>query len=242
MMLEVLWLNVEFFIERSHDVAKNYLSLKFLYFLVILQSFLLNMIFKCNFNLVLSGIIFEKSIETLQEIADKNLVFGLFQLEEFENFLESIKEGRERVKYAECGSNYSCFSRVAFDRDMALHQSIRIYRYIQNNYLDKDGTPLIVKLDPPFEKVGLFAILPLGHPLKSILDEYILKLQAYGFTKFFIDKYDHEIEKNLPFQLQLSKLTFEHVYTPSALLIGGYILGFVVFIFEMRRNCIRGEN
>ncbi|KAK9870085.1 hypothetical protein WA026_006180 [Henosepilachna vigintioctopunctata] len=229
--MEVIWTNIEYFIEHSHNISSRMPSLKILFLSIFLLSYLMNMIFKCNFNYILTGINFQESIDSVTDIIKRGMTVGVLT----EDFLFASDE--KVRKYFEthitvCNYSYYCFDQTAYKKNLISYQSLRFYKYVQDSYLDEDGIPLMRLIKPHHVTVWLCGILPLGHPIRNPVNKYLSYLDAHGFTNLILSKYD-VMEVQAPSNFKARRLSFEHILAPSVILLIGIILGLISFVLEI---------
>lgn len=235
-VITIFIVNFEFFIERSHNLLKSKFSKEIVYCLMFFQAFLLNMIFKCNFQLVLSGLSYENPIESLEDMVENGLIFGVFGFPELLSIIRAMDVHYEDYimsHYEICDNSLNCINRASVYRNIGVENSLRFFQYHQKYFLDETGKPLLVKLQNPLQHISTTVILPLGHPLTGVFSRNVANAVNHGFLEYILRKYDKERMFILPYSTQVSKLTFDHILAATILLICGLLVGFLSFIIEL---------
>ncbi|KAK9870084.1 hypothetical protein WA026_006179 [Henosepilachna vigintioctopunctata] len=232
--VEVFWTNIDYFVEQYPELTAKTLSMKIIFLLMFCSSFFMNMIFKCNFNYILTGINFEDPIESVSDMIKRNMFFGYLYDEFYILWLNDETSGNYINSHSKiCDFSYKCFNQTAFDRNFVSMQILRFYKYIQDLYVDDDGLPLIRLIHPPVISFGVVGLLPLGHPITVTVNRILLDLDAYGFIDFVLSKYDNNIVMEPPSHFSEMKLSLEHIVAPSVIWFSGFLLGFVIFLMEV---------
>ncbi|KAL3276927.1 hypothetical protein HHI36_012293 [Cryptolaemus montrouzieri] len=179
-------------LEQGHNLDYAFSTQRFLMTIIVFLIFSTNAFYKSRFTYLLSGLNFEKGIETFEDIMDANL-----KLDYYEPYRENFAGNPKFYEYMKkhfrnCTDPFMCTNRTAFKRDMAVLRYRKNIRYVVRSYYTdpESGKPLIQEFVPSVHVDNFsFNILD-GHPLFQSIEEILRYFRDNGIVDYFINKYD----------------------------------------------------
>ncbi|KAL3276926.1 hypothetical protein HHI36_012292 [Cryptolaemus montrouzieri] len=179
-------------LEQGHNLDYAFSTDRFLMTIIVFLIFSTNAFYKSRFTYLLSGLNFEKGIETFEDIMDANL-----KLDYYEPYRENFAGNPKFYEYMKkhfrnCTDPFMCTNRTAFKRDMAVLRYRKNIRYVVRSYYTdpESGKPLIQEFVPSVHVDNFsFNILD-GHPLFQSIEEILRYFRDNGIVDYFINKYD----------------------------------------------------
>ncbi|KAL3279977.1 hypothetical protein HHI36_017482 [Cryptolaemus montrouzieri] len=221
----------QLFFEQGNSHKSKYFTETIIILVVIFGSFLMNMIYKCNFAYFLTGIRYVNEIESIEDVMALNFKIGFTRhwirlFGHDRNFLEYLEEN-----YVVCDMHYACVNRTAFSRDMAVLKFDSKIFFMSHQYVDEDGKWLLKKIDSAAPMVMLAMISLPDYPLLAEVNRQTLNVLAHGLVNKSVLKYIRRSKFENPNFLR-SRLSFYHLKMPFYMWTIGILISVIVFLRE----------
>ncbi|KAL3276928.1 hypothetical protein HHI36_012294 [Cryptolaemus montrouzieri] len=179
-------------LEQNHNLDYTFSSQCCLMVIIVFLIFFINIFYKSRFTFLLSGLNFEKGMETFDDIMDGNLELDYYEPDR-ENFADNSKFYEYMKKhFHNCTDPFTCTNRTAFKKDMVVLRFRRTIRYVAHTYYTdpESGKALINEFFPPVHVNSLsFNILD-GHPIFQSVQRILRYFRDNGIVDYYIKKYD----------------------------------------------------
>lgn len=223
-------------LEQIQKFNRYFITSNILIFLMFLQSFMMNMLFKSKFPVFLIGIHYESpDINNIEDVMEKGMLAGVPDY-----FLPILNSKPEIGKYLQyhlelCYVDNVCLKRTAFEKDIATVQVKMFFMYERKSLLDENGRDLVRLLEPPVISGTMNPIMPKGHPFIDELNRYLMYCWDHGFVVKIINNYTHDDDFD-DMDFGHIRLEIRHIILALGLLVSGLSLGLTIFSFEFTRS------
>ncbi|KAL3274593.1 hypothetical protein HHI36_015974 [Cryptolaemus montrouzieri] len=215
--------------EQNYEYERANITQTIISILMMFLTFTWNQFYKTRFQYFLTGLNYQDSIDTIDDIMKHRLKIGA--LTQTLHLLDHFPKDYVRTYLQVCDVSENCINRTAFQKDMAVLRPIIRVRYERHLHLDENKKWLVKQIFPHALAFQICAVFKAGHPLFSTMNRYISYMLESGLTDFIKSKYDNIAEGETPF-LETQKLNFDHIYAPVCLLLFGLGMSCIVFLFE----------
>ncbi|KAL3274595.1 hypothetical protein HHI36_015976 [Cryptolaemus montrouzieri] len=216
--------------EQSYEYERESITQTVISILMMFLTFTWNQFYKTRFQYFLTGLNYQDSIDSVDDIVKHRMKLGVFL--QALHILDDFPAGYVK-KYGQiCTGFQDCINRTAFHRDMATMRPMIIVKYERHQHLDENKRWLVKHILPHIFSMNSCAIFKAGHPLFFIIDRHLAYMIEGGLTEFLKSKYDSIPAEDMS-SLETQKLNFDHIYAPVCLLSFGLAISFIVFLFEI---------
>ncbi|KAK9885138.1 hypothetical protein WA026_010649 [Henosepilachna vigintioctopunctata] len=223
------------FLEQSQIFNTVTLSQGFLVVTIVISTSLMNFFYESKFAFLLSGLNYEKSINSFEDIMTKKLFIKIPYdgLKLFENEPKTFKYLHSHFKEYDFS-----LSKIAIEKDSAISYVHRIFLHELKNILDKHNRPLLKELQPPLRIMPISAILRKGDPLTNLLNKKLTYMSAFGFVDHILSKYKvHNAIRDVT--LKRMKLNMHNIQFAILVWITGILISIVSFLRETNCYCFK---
>ncbi|KAK9874173.1 hypothetical protein WA026_002525 [Henosepilachna vigintioctopunctata] len=218
------------FLEQPNEFITSKLSQWIIFVTILISTYLINLFYKSRFIYLLSGFVYEKSVDSFEDIMNNKLIMDV--IDEMKIIFygdERVIEYFEKYQIANKSKNWNF---IGVDRKTTALCTKRAFLYKIADFLDEDGRPTIKLIDEPVTKVFKKCVLAFGNPLINLLSAKLTILNEHGFVPHISSKYvAHEIKRNPA--LDVKKLTLSNLQLPIGLWVTGIIISFISLICEL---------
>jgi len=223
-------------------------TLRVFFFLYVCFCFAISTVFQAFFVSYLVEPKYEKKIETLEELLDSDLVFGIHPAVSFAkdtvSFPELVKFLEQKRLQEDCSDLRKCVERMITKRDIASIIAPFFANYIARNLGTVGVGKLICSLDETLMSGGLTLVFKKGNPLLYRFNILMRRYLEAGLLEMHWRKLQHRasLRGGGRFRKAAGDMFFafslSHLMPAFVVLIVGTILSSVVFIGELILNCL----
>ncbi|KAJ9580353.1 hypothetical protein L9F63_003988 [Diploptera punctata] len=196
--------------------------------------FAISTVFQAYFTTYLVEPGYETRLKTLVDVKRAGLKCGTFEIMNIIRDYVDIKDLDifEVQEYPDFSASVSSamFGRQTFTASMKYYSS-----YLATLAGVQDRSKVECFLDETFITVPLGVALTLGHPLLDIFNDHIRRCLEGGLLEGYWSKIDHELSLKVKQTYESSEyvvFSLTHLYPVFMILLVGYILSFILFVFE----------
>lgn len=233
-------MKISFKLLLDQSVVSRFVFQRWLLFLITIVTFFLNASFKCGFTYFITGVNFEKGIESIEDVINSELQIGATP-----QMAMLLKKSQVESRFLDtrlviCRILQNCLNRTAFTRNLIVARPYITFKAIRKTYMDKDGRDLIQAVKTAYMGFHVSARVPRGHPLYSIMNTYCQRMVEHGLVEKIILKYIGS-EVDIPI-LRHRRLTFAQISFAVGLWIVGVVSGCIVLLIEIFREYLKRNN
>ncbi|KAJ9580352.1 hypothetical protein L9F63_003987 [Diploptera punctata] len=196
--------------------------------------FAISTVFQAYFTTHLVEPGYETRLATFADAKRAGLKYGTFEILDIVRDYVHIKD-LDVFETKEYPDFTASISSAMFDR-----QTFAISLKYYSSYLAtfagvQDRSKVECYLDEPFMTVPFGVALTSGHPLLDIFNDHIRRCLEGGLLEGYWSKIDHELSLKVKQTYESSEyvvFSLTHLYPVFMILLVGYILSFILFVFE----------
>lgn len=226
--------------ETVPKFSSTTITIRILWIFWLFNVMILNTAFKTRLLNVIFGVIYEKQIDTWQEIVDHKYKIGLnyYTCSLFDKYdkIESYFAYPSIV----CDNSWECTKRVAFKRDMVTVKFLGQLKYYgPKMFSDPNGKALLHITSKIVNIMYTNFVFVKGHPLASQFHIYIHRISQAGFLEYYLKESQRQNRISLQLAeigktgLILNALNFQQLLSVFILYGFGMFFSIVIFYFEL---------
>jgi hypothetical protein len=223
-------------------------TLRVFFFLYVCFCFAISTLFQAFFVSYLVEPMYEKKIETLDDLLESDVVFGIHPIVHFAKEFANIPELDNFLEHKrpteECTDLRKCVERMITKRDMAYFISSDYVTFVARDLGTVDVGKIICSLDETVLSGVAIIIFKKGNPF---LDRFNILMRRY-LEAGFLDRLWSELQHGASLRgggrfgestnVMFYAFSFSHLMPAFVVLIVGTVLSSVVFIAELIVNCL----
>lgn len=220
-------------IEQSADLSSSFLTETIIFVLTYFFTFIMTAIYKNQFLYLLLGFNYEKMIDSVDDIMERNLTIcsPLFTSVQAPFSGTKTKEDYFESHYEDCDFSNDVVIRLTRNKDVVYVDNQESFNLVQDQYLDENGRSLLHKIDKSIILSYFGSTLTKGHPITENLNRYFKLMDQHGIKKLIMSRYNKR-NSGQTSNLQTQSLSISHIITSFYILILGLVLSVSLFVYE----------
>ncbi|KAK9874171.1 hypothetical protein WA026_002523 [Henosepilachna vigintioctopunctata] len=216
------------FLQQSSNIKISTISTRIVLATIIISTFFINLFYICKFSYLLSGMNYENSIETLEDVMEKSLYVRI--PDEVNNYYKDEEKILQYFKLFRKDFEYS-LKEAASLRNSITSNLHRSYIYNLKDVLDDNKRVLLEEMRTPIKVAHLTAVLPKGNALTKLLSDKFGHLRQHGLVDYVTSKYYKFPAEGT--NVEKKKLTLTSIQFPLCAWIIGIIFSLIAFLNEL---------
>ena len=223
-------------------------TLRVFFFLYVCFCFAISTVFQAFFVSYLVEPKYEKKLETIDELLDSNVVYGMHP---YFTFAQDTFSYPELVKFIEhkrlqedCSDMRKCVERMIIKRDIATITEPLFATYVARALGNVDVGEIICSLDETPMSAGIIILFKKGNPLLDKFNNLLRRYLEAGLLERLWTELHHRASLRGGGRLTQAAsdmffaFSVSHLIPAFVVLIVGTVLSSVVFIAELIINCL----
>lgn len=230
--LEMIWKFFKLVLEQDISFDPKTVTELILISALILESFIMNVAYKCKFIQFLSDDKYENQLNSLEDVMNHDLKIGFIPI--LSDLFEHDEKFRLYLKnnFVACDFSFACINRTANEKDMIVLRARTKMLYTVKRFTDTNGKYKLKRIGGVVNAMTFNSIFRRGHPLYPLVDKGLLNLQAHGFVHRIIEDYVG-ITSNVEEPRMNQTLNMRHLRLSFSILLIGLALAGFLFFYEM---------
>ena len=223
-------------------------SFRVFFFLYVCFCFGISTVFQAFFVSYLVEPMYEKKLETLEDLLNSDVVYGCHPLlsvvQETVEYSEAVTFYEQKTLKEDCNDHLKCVERMIIKRDIATLSSPFLATYVAREMGIVDVGKIVCSLDENLYSIGFIVLFKKGNPL---LDRFNILMRHYleaGFLEMHWTELQHRasLTGGRIFREaggeDFFAFSISHLMPAFVVLLVGTVLSSVVFVGELIVNCL----